>query len=245
MRYILTVIYLLCVVLWALFALISSALLVLLTALWDKERRIFHTYTRFLVWVPLFMAPLWRMRVDGLENIDRNKAYIITANHQSFLDIPTMLYFIGLNFKFVSKWEVFRIPVIGQLLALRDDIVIRRGRSSATTTLLEKGAKHLSAGTSITIFPEGTRSKDRQVHKFKSGAFHLAHDNKVAILPCVIDGSATAFSWSKGMFRNTFRLRVLPPIEADEVVATTPNDMATRVEALTRTELEKLRAEKK
>lgn len=244
MRYIVTIFYLIVVALWALFVLVSAAVVTALTFWWDKRRKIIHTYTRFSARTAIRLCPLWRMEVEGEENLDRSRPYVITSNHLSFFDIAAVICLVRVYFRFVSKWEVFRIPVIGQLLSMRDDIVIHRGRSSATTTLMHKGFEHLKQGTSVAIFPEGTRSKDRQVHKFKLGAFRLAQEAQVGIQPCVLDNTDTAMSLKRGVFKNTFRLRILPPISAEQVAATTPHQMASDVEQLTIAELAKMRAAK-
>ena len=188
-------------------------------------------------------SPLWRVRVEGAENVDTSTHYVITSNHQSFFDIP-LLFFLPLwKFKFVSKIEVSNIPAIGWMLSLRGDIVIRRGTREAATTVMTEGSQHLQAGVSVAIFPEGTRTKDGEVHRFKDGAFRLAQENNVAILPCVMDDTKRLFS-ARGLNRRQLTVRILPPISAEEVVATPARELAERVEEMTRTALAEMRAQK-
>ncbi|MBR5830417.1 MAG: 1-acyl-sn-glycerol-3-phosphate acyltransferase, partial [Tidjanibacter sp.] len=188
-------------------------------------------------------SPLWRVKVEGVENFDPTKRYVVTSNHQSFFDIP-LLFFLPLwKFKFVSKIEVRKIPAIGWMLGMRGDIVIRRGTREAATTVMEEGTQHLQAGVSVAIFPEGTRTKDGEVHRFKDGAFRLAQENKVAILPCVMDDTKGLFSAS-GLNRRNLTIRILPPIEVEEVVNTPARELAERVERITREALAEIRAPK-
>jgi 1-acyl-sn-glycerol-3-phosphate acyltransferase len=96
---------------------------------------------------------------------------------------------------------------------------------------MEEGTKHLKAGTSIFIFPEGTRTKDGNIHRYKDGAFRLAQENGVAIAPCVLDGTKGLF---KGGRLNSRRLvvRILDPIPAERVAATPARELAEQVRAL-------------
>ena len=89
------------------FFLVLSAVALLLTWPFDKSRRIVHELSRILVRIFYAVPPLWKFRVTGREYIDRRKPYVIVVNHQAGLDIPT-LYFVPLNFRWVSKREVFQ-----------------------------------------------------------------------------------------------------------------------------------------
>ena len=178
---------------------------------------------------------MWRVKVMGKENMPKDgKPYVITANHQSFFDIPLFFFLPRTKgFKFVSKIEVRKIPAIGWMLGLRDDIVIRRGTASAATCVMEEGTEHLQRGTSVAIFPEGTRSKDNKVHLFKDGAFKLAQTNGVGIVPCVMEGTRGLLT-KRGATSRTMVLRILPPIEAEKVQEyATARELAQHVQALT------------
>ena len=182
--------------------------------------------------VRIFYAvpPLWKFRVTGREYIDRRKPYVIVVNHQAGLDIPT-LYFVPLNFRWVSKREVFKVPFFGQFLLLHGDICINRSHATAAMEkVIRDGKLWLSRGASVAIFPEGTRSKDGEIHRFKAGAFLLAREAGVPILPVVLDGTRTLIG-PKAMFnwRNRITVRVLPPVGADEVAASDPKLLGDRV----------------
>lgn len=242
MRFVLLVIYLLVIVVWALLSLLVMGVATLLVLPFDRERKAVLAISRPVARMVYLFSPLWRVKVEGAEWVDPTKHYVITANHQSFFDIP-LLFFLPLwKFKFVSKIEVRKIPAIGWMLGMRGDIVIRRGTREAATTVMEEGSQHLQAGVSVAIFPEGTRTKDGQVHRFKDGAFRLAQENKVAILPCVMDDTKGLFSL-KGLNSRNLTIRILPPIEVEEVVATPARELAERVERITREALAEVRAQ--
>ena len=209
---------------------ILSAVALVVTRPFDKSRRTVHELSRILVRIFFATPPRWRTRVEGLEYVDRRKSYVIVLNHSAMTDIPA-LYNVPLNFRWVSKREVFRLPFFGQFLTLHGDICIDRGRGSeAMEQLLRKGKMWISRGASVAIFPEGTRSKDGEIHRFKAGAFMLAHEAGVEVLPVVLDGTTTLvrknrlFNW-----RNTIRLRVLPPVPAEEVRATETKELMESV----------------
>lgn len=211
----------------------------LISLLFDRKGRMMQWACRF--WSSsLFVAvPGWRLSVEGMENVDPKERYVVTINHRSMLDIPVM-FNLKMMFKWVSKWEVYRIPVFGWVLWERGDIAIKRGTAASTKEMMDRGKSFLNDGISVNIFPEGTRSKDGEVHRYKDGAFYLAHDAAAPILPCVMDGTDRLFDGWK-IARCTVRVKILPPITADEVVATEPKQMAKRVQALTAEALEEIK----
>ena len=115
---------------------------------------------------------------------------------------------------------------------LHGDICIDRGRAAeARDQMVAEGCKWIRRGASVAVFPEGTRSKDGEIHRFKTGAFTLAKEAGVEILPVVLDGTATLirqnflFNWG-----NRITLRVLPPVPADRVAATEVHELAAQVQ---------------
>ena len=206
--------------------LIVSAVAFLLAYPFDKQRKVVHELSRALVYMFVMLPPLWKRRIEGLENIDKNKPYVIVINHQSMVDVM-MLYLVPMIFRWVSKREVYRIPFIGRFLMLHGDIAIdRKQGSKAMRKVMEQGKMWLDRGVSVAMFPEGTRSKDGEIHRFKAGAFALAKDAGVAILPVIMDGSSSMIKPSKMMnWRNEFIIKVLPAISAEQVAATDQNEL--------------------
>ena len=200
----------------------------------DKRRRVVHELSRWLCFSWWYAPFTWRRKISGLENVDKNKPYVIVINHNSMVDIIA-LYFVRLNFRWVSKQEVFRMPYIGPMLWMHGDIAIKRGRAAESMAkVIRDGKMWLDRGVSVAIFPEGTRSKDGKIHRFKGGAFALAKEAGVEILPVVMDGTTEVFK-PKSIFFNwkhQLTLKVLPPISAEKVLATEPSDMAKEVQEM-------------
>lgn len=221
--------YLFLVLLCTVFMILSAIALVVCWP-FDRGRRVVHELSRILVRVFFFLPLRWRQRVEGLEHVDRRKRYVIVLNHNTVIDIPA-LYYIPLNFRWVSKREVFRTPFFGQYLVLHGDICIDRGRATeALEQMVREGKKWISRGASIAVFPEGTRSKDGEIHRFKAGAFTLAREAGVEILPVVMDGTRTLirknllFNWG-----NRITIRVLPAIPAERVASAEPHELMGEV----------------
>ncbi|MBQ5924130.1 MAG: 1-acyl-sn-glycerol-3-phosphate acyltransferase [Alistipes sp.] len=196
----------------------------------DKKRVVVHTLSKWITDV-IFGLPIFMKReVIGLENIDPRKAYVMVLNHNSMVDIIS-IYNLPLIFKWVSKKEVYRIPIVGQLLFAHGDIVINRASAKEAMQLVHiRGLEWLKKGASVSIFPEGTRSKDREIHNFKAGAFVLAKDAGVPILPIVLDGTNTMVrnGWLMN-WRNKITIRILPPVSAEDVVNRDIKDVMTEV----------------
>ena len=227
------------------FFMILSAVALVVCYPFDRGRRVVHELSRILVRTFFLIPPFWRQTVVGRELIDRRKRYVIVVNHNSGIDIPT-LYYIPLNFRWVSKREVFKVPFFGQYLVLHGDICINRGHATeALEQLVRDGKKWFSRGASVAIFPEGTRSKDGEIHRFKAGAFTLAKEAGVDILPVVLDGTATLIRKNKLFnWRNRITIRVLPPVPAAEVVATETHELMQEVHDRMCAALAEIRSEK-
>ncbi len=196
----------------------------------DKRRRVVHELSRILCFSWWYVPFTWRRRIEGLEYVDKKKPYVIVINHNSMVDIIS-LYFVPLNFRWVSKQEVFRIPFIGPMLWMHGDIAIQRGRATESMKkVIRDGKMWLNRDVSVAIFPEGTRSKDGEIQRFKGGAFVLAKEAGVDIMPVVMDGTTNVFK--KGFFnwKHLLTVKVLPPIPAEKVAATDPSDMAKEVQ---------------
>ena len=226
----LSLIFYIFLVLLCTFFMVLSALALVLCWPFDRARRTVHELSRILVRIFFAIPPLWRQRVIGGEHIDRRQRYVIVINHRTVIDIPT-LYYLPLNFRWVSKREVYKVPFFGQFLFLHGDICINRGRATeAMEQLLREGKLWLSRGASVAIFPEGTRSKDGEIHRFKAGAFTLAREAGVSILPVVTEGTNTLIR-RNGLFNwgNRITIKVLPPVPAERVAAEDPHVLMQEV----------------
>ena len=213
----LTLLYYIAVVVVAIVLYVATFIALVVCYPFDKKRVVVH---RLSIWITdaVFGLSGIKRKVIGMEHIDPKASYVMVLNHNSMADIIT-IYNLPLVFKWVSKKEVYRIPIIGRLLFAHGDIVINRASTKEAMNLVHtKGKEWLKKGASVAIFPEGTRSKDSEIHNFKAGAFILAKDAGVPILPIVMDN--TDKMMRKGFFMNwsnRITIKVLPPIPAEEV----------------------------
>lgn len=224
---------------------IISAVALLLTFPFDKQRKVVHELSRALVYMFVMVPPLWKRKIEGLENIEKDKPYVIVINHQSMVDVM-MLYLVPMIFRWVSKKEVHRIPFIGRFLMMHGDIAIdRKQGSKSMRKVMEQGKMWLGRGVSVAMFPEGTRSKDGEIHRFKAGAFALAKDAGVAILPVIMEGSSTMIKPSMMVnWRNEFVIKVLPAISAEQVAATEQNELMEQTREIMVEALAEIRGKK-
>ena len=209
----------------------------------DKRRVVVHFISKLIT--DTVLGILGR-DVIGIENIDPKQSYVIVINHTSMMDIMS-IYPLPLVFKCVSKREVYKIPMVGRLLFMHGDIVINRASTKEAMQLVHtRGMEWLKKGASVSIFPEGTRSKDGEIHNFKAGAFILAKEAEVPILPVVLDGTNRMIR--KGIFmnwKNRITIKVLPPVSKEEVVERPIKEVMTEVRESMVEALAELRANNK
>ena len=241
----LTLLYFIVILVVAVVLYVASFIALVVCYPFDKKRVVVH---KISVWITdaLFGLSGIKRRVIGMENIDPNASYVMVLNHNSMADIIT-IYNLPLVFKWVSKREVYRIPIVGRLLFAHGDIVINRASTKEAMNLVHtKGKEWLAKGASVAIFPEGTRSKDREIHNFKAGAFFLAKDAGVPILPIVLDNTDKMVR--KGFFMNwsnKITIRILPPIPAEEVSKRDIKDVMAEVRTSMVDTLAEIRANNK
>ena len=130
-----------------------------------------------------------KVSVTGAENLPKDGAYIVTGNHQGYFDIPIMLAHVGAPRGLIAKQELDRVPGIRTWMRHLHCLFVDRSSPRAGAQIMMDGAAMLQAGHSLTIFPEGTRSKGGPVRAFKAGAFRIAAQAGVPIVPVTIDGS--------------------------------------------------------
>lgn len=187
------------------------------TAPFDPNRKVLHRFTCYCLAFWALIMPTWRIKVEGREKIKKDSVYVIVANHQSQLDIPiTALLFT--HFKWISKAEMIAVPFLGWQMALNRYILIRRGYVNSIAKMMADCEKTLTMGSSVLLFPEGTRSEDGHIKAFKPGAFILAEKLKIPVLPVVIYGTRDALP-KKSLISlgvHQIRLKVLDEIPYEE-----------------------------
>ncbi len=200
----------------------------LVTVLFDKKLKLLHRLSCWWALTYIYANPFWRVTITGQENIEKGKVYVIIANHQSALDIP-LLYKLPIQFRWVAKAELMRVPFVGWNLILNRHIMVARGNAASARHMVDNCVHSLNEGVSVAIFPEGTRSKAGRISRFKDGAFVIARDANVSILPVLIEGTADAMPRDGFTVkaRQHFTIRILPPVEQDTLASKTPSEIAS------------------
>jgi 1-acyl-sn-glycerol-3-phosphate acyltransferase len=198
-----------CVVLW--FPVLVVARVV--TAPFDRGRYIPGLIFRKIGPTMALLNPLWHFRYSGTLPKDPRRPFVVVSNHESFTDI-LLISHLPWEMKWLSKAELFRIPIMGWMMWLVGDIPVKRGFGPSAVEALARCRKALGNRVSVMIFPEGTRSKTAELLPFKDGAFRLAVEAGVPILPLAVSGTSTALrkhDWRFG--RSVAEVRVLEPVE--------------------------------
>ncbi len=202
----------------------------LLTVAFDKRLYLLHRLSSCWALLYIYGNPFWKVRLLGRENITKGQRYVVVVNHQSSLDIP-LLYRLPLPFKWVSKAEVFKVPIVGWNLWINRHIGISRGNAISARHMVEKCVHSLGDGNSVMIFPEGTRSRNGKINRFKEGAFLVAREAMVPILPVVVHGTSEALPRDGFVAkpRQTFTITILPPVSTEIVEKKSAAELATMV----------------
>jgi 1-acyl-sn-glycerol-3-phosphate acyltransferase len=221
-------------VFWAFLTLSSILLFPVAVLVWavtlpfDRRKVVQHQFTCFWASLYSWFNPAWPVRVEGREKVRPGATYVMVANHQSLLDI-LVLFRLFVHFKWVSKIENFRIPCVGWNMRLNQYIELRRGDKQSIGEMMSAASRTLDSGSSVMMFPEGTRSADGRLKDFKHGAFTLAQGGGVPILPIVVEGTANALP-KRGFVlqgRHPITIRVLDEIP-HEIIRDRPVEDVTR-----------------
>jgi 1-acyl-sn-glycerol-3-phosphate acyltransferase len=228
-------------------ALFPCALLIrALTSPLDKRLVLLHRFTCFWASLYTWLNPLWKVTVTGREKVRPNLAYVMISNHQSLVDI-LVLFRLHTHFKWVSKIENFRIPLVGWNMSLNRYIKLDRESMKSHLRMMRDCEKALNAGSSVMIFPEGTRSPDGRLRPFKEGAFELALRTKKPLLPIVILGSTQALPKRGFILRGThlIKMKILDPLPYESFSDLNSAAMRQKVYTLMHSELERMRDEQR
>ena len=157
------------------------------------------------------------VQVEGMENLEVGKPYIFAANHQSQFDIFALDGYLLVDFRWLAKKELLRIPLVGHAMKLSGTVFIDRSRGRQAMKSLTEAAKRIADGTSVVVFPEGTRSVDGRLQPFKSGAMYLAIKSGVDIVPMSISGGFEILPKGNFLARpGQLRIRIGEPIASSD-----------------------------
>jgi len=170
-------------------------------------------WVRFVGRTTAAITPLWSFSIEGTPPGDiETRPYVVVANHVSFAD-PFLLSSLPWDMQWVGKESLFKVPVMGWIMRLGGDIALRRGSGDSVRAMLDQCKRTLDGGLSVMMFPEGTRATKSGVQPFKDGAFDLAIDRQVPVLPVAIGGTEKCMrKGSSRLGRAKAIARVLEPI---------------------------------
>jgi len=174
---------------WVIFITAVFSIAVLFASLLDSKGVNPHKVAGIWARCVLFGSPI-NVRIRGLSNIDLSRSYIFMLNHQSLYDIPVILGCLPVQFRWLAKHELFKIPLFGIAMRRSGYISINRTNRRSAFKSLKKAARIIRSGVSVVIFPEGTRSHDGRILPFKNGGFVLAIQSQVPIVPVIIQGTS-------------------------------------------------------
>ena len=170
------------------------------------------------IWGRLFcILSLVGVKVRGRDNISRGQSYVFVANHQGAFDIFSIYGYLGHNFRWMMKKSLERIPLVGYSCKVSGHIFVDNSRPSAVRTTMQTAEQRLAGGMSVVVFPEGSRTLDGRMHAFRRGAFTLAVEFGLPVVPITIDGAYRVLrrdSWL--LHPGTIILTIHKPIEAPE-----------------------------
>lgn len=161
-----------------------------------------------------FITPMI-VTVKGRENINPAQSYVIVCNHQSQYDIFVLYGWLGIDFRWVMKQELRKIPALGVACERIGHIFIDRSSHEKALASINAAKKQITGGTSVLFFPEGTRSSDGRLRPFKKGAFKMAADMGLPLLPVTIVGSRDILpNKTINLFPGWATMIIHPPIES-------------------------------
>jgi len=217
---------------WAILLTLILFLPIVVAALCGKHGDAAFQGTRVYAWLILRLCGV-RLRVRGKENIQPGRRYVILSNHASYFDPPALVLALGLQYRWVIKKELRKVPLFGLALETSRNLFIDRSRGSDALESIRRGVAQLPDDTSILIFPEGTRSWDGKLLPFKKGGFVIARDGQLPILPVTIRGSHDRLPKGHAAFTpGEIEIVIHPPMETgalpmDDLMTDVRNSIAS------------------
>jgi 1-acyl-sn-glycerol-3-phosphate acyltransferase len=214
----------------------------MVTAPFDRGRYWPGLVFRRLCVLHQWLNPLWTFRTSGVRIDNPRNPYVVVSNHESFVDM-LLISHLPWEMKWLSKRSMFRIPLVGWLMTMAGDVMLIRGNKQSITSAMRGCSDRLARNVSVMLFPEGTRTRDGSLGEFKDGAFRVAVDCQVPILPLVVNGTRKALqaeSWKMNV--TDAEVRVLEPIPTAGMTKDDVPALRDRVRGLIASELESMRS---
>ncbi|MFZ5563211.1 MAG: lysophospholipid acyltransferase family protein [Thermodesulfobacteriota bacterium] len=204
-------------IVWLLFWLTFNTLViffpVVLAAMLGKTGNLAFSITRLWAMGILFVTGT-RTSVRGQENIEKGRSYIIISNHQSHFDILAIVVRLGIQYRWIIKREIRKVPLFGYALHASRNIFIDRSNRESAIRSINDGVDRLPPGVGVLFFAEGTRSPDGTIREFKKGGFVTAVEKRLPILPVTVNGSRKVLPKHRLVYRSgKIEVVVAKPIE--------------------------------
>lgn len=196
----------------------------------DRRGRVAHRCAR--AWARLILATTGvRTSARGVERVDRGVSYVFVSNHQSIYDVPVLFAALPLQLRIIAKASLGRFPVLGWHLRWTGHLLVDRARAGAGA--LKQVARMMRRGHSLIVFPEGTRSADGRVGRFRRGLFLLAIDAGLPVVPVAVAGTRRVMRKGRLTTRpGDVTLVVHPPVPTDGLSRADAGALAERVRGL-------------
>jgi 1-acyl-sn-glycerol-3-phosphate acyltransferase len=217
---------------WSLF--VAGALLLILAPPILVVAWIVNKHDLVYPWAT-FGAKAWlrlsgvRVKVKGLENLDPKQTYVFVSNHRSYLDTATLFVFTGRRIGLLAKKELLKVPILGVGMGFVNVMAIDRTNRERALRTTDAAAKRIQSGVSFAVFVEGTRAKPGELLPFKKGAFYMAKQANVPVVPVAIKNSDVLMGKGTGEARGgVVEMVLMPPVSTSKVE--TDKDIATLID---------------
>lgn len=206
---------------WSLF--VAGALLgligppILIVAWLLKKHDLVYPWARFGARLWLFLSGV-RVKVRGLEFLDPKQAYVFVSNHRSYLDTATLFLFTGRRIGLLAKKELLKVPVLGVGMGFVNVMAIDRSNRESAIRTTDAAAERIRSGISFGVFVEGTRARPGELLPFKKGAFYMARQTGVPVVPVAIKYSDELMGKGTGEAKSgTIEMVIMPPVPTTEI----------------------------
>jgi 1-acyl-sn-glycerol-3-phosphate acyltransferase len=220
------------IVVWTMLATLLIGVMVIIYSFFSRTGNGPHLLARLWANSILWVSRV-KITVKGTQKLDPGRSYIYMPNHQSNADIPLLLGRLPVQFRWLAKAELFKIPVFGRAMRGVGYISIDRSNRKSAFESLAKAAATIRNGTSVLIFPEGTRSRHGSILPFKKGGFVLAVDSGVPIVPIIIKGTRNIVPKGHFLIRAApVSMEILDPVETAGYTRKTKDELLQRIRSI-------------
>ena len=220
------------IILYVLPATAVFSVIAIIVSFFSRSGNSVHIIARIWSKTILFVSGI-DVTVEGFANIDPSQSYIYMSNHRSNFDIPVLLGCLPIQFRWLAKAELFKVPIFGRAMRGAGYVKIDRSNRKSAFKSIDQVAAKMKNGVSVMIFPEGTRSEDGTVKPFKKGGFVMAVDTGTPIVPVILRGTRSVMA--KGSWRihpDNVTLSIEKPIDTTGFTRDTKDDLIKTVRSV-------------